>query len=57
MDSGQAERLNRACFCVTLDRDTLAATLDQDVGVAGFAQKLILSHPTLFSNEIGRAHV
>ena len=50
MDSSQAEQLNRACFCVTLDRDTLAATLDQDVGIAGFAQKLILSHPTLFSN-------
>ena len=50
MDSGTAERLNRACFCVTLDRDTLAATLDRDVGVSGFAQKLILSHPTLFSH-------
>jgi hypothetical protein len=45
-----AERLNHGCFCITLDRGTLAAALDLEVGEQGFAGRLSLSHPTLFSN-------
>jgi hypothetical protein len=47
---GEAERLNHGCFCVTLDRKSLAEILDRDVGVRGFAEQLTASHPTLFSN-------
>jgi hypothetical protein len=46
----QAERLNRGCFCVTLDRTKLAEIFDQEVGVKGFASALELSHPLLLSN-------
>ncbi len=48
--SGEAERLNRGCFCVTLDRKALAAELDLEVGSVGFADALAQSHPLLFSN-------
>jgi hypothetical protein len=46
----KAERLNRGCFCVTLDRKMLAEIFDREVGVKGFASALALSHPSLFSN-------
>ncbi len=46
---GEAERLNRGCFCITLDRSALAEALDREVGAEGFAAQLIASHPTLFS--------
>jgi hypothetical protein len=49
MPSG-AERLNHGCFCITLDRGALAAALDLEVGEPGFAKRLNLSHPNLFSN-------
>lgn len=45
-----AERLNRGCFCETLDRKMLADIFDQEVGVKGFASALELSHPLLLSN-------
>jgi hypothetical protein len=48
--SGEAERLNRGCFCVTLDRPALAAAFDREVGAAGFADALEHSHPLLFAN-------
>ena len=44
------ERLNRGCFCVTLDRPALIEALNRDVGSANFAQRLVGSHPSLFSN-------
>jgi hypothetical protein len=46
----QAERLNRGCFCVTIDRPKLADALDLEVGEAGFAATLAATHPNLFSN-------
>ncbi len=45
-----AERLNEACFCVTLDQSVLMRALDAQVGLAGFANSLVTSHPSLFSN-------
>ena len=48
--SDGAERLNRGCFCVTLDRKALAELFDREVGITGFAAMLELSHPSLFSN-------
>lgn len=48
--SDAAERLNRGCFCVTLDRKALAEVFDREVGITGFADTLERSHPSLFSN-------
>jgi hypothetical protein len=46
----EAGRLNRGCFCITLDRDALTDALNREVGSPDFAQALSESHPTLFSN-------
>jgi hypothetical protein len=48
--ASEAERLNRGCFCITLDRHALADALNSEVGSRDFAQALSESHPTLFSN-------
>ena len=47
---GRAERLNRGCFCISLDRPKLSVALDHEVGETGFAFALMATHPTLFSN-------
>jgi hypothetical protein len=47
---GEAERLNRGCFCITLDRNALTEALNREVGSQDFAQRLAASHPSLFSN-------
>jgi hypothetical protein len=47
---GEAERLNRGCFCITLDRHALVEALNREVGSQDFAQELGESHPSLFSN-------
>jgi hypothetical protein len=44
------ERLNRGCFCITLDRHALSEALNREVGSPDFAQLLGESHPSLFSN-------
>jgi hypothetical protein len=46
----KAERLNRGCYCITLDRQKLAVALDREIGEPGFATTLSATHPTLFSN-------
>lgn len=46
----EAERLNRGCFCMTLDRAALTEALNRVVGSQDFAQTLAASHPSLFSN-------
>jgi hypothetical protein len=45
-----ADRLNHACFCITLDRQALMRQLDVEIGTPGFAAALAGSHPSLFSN-------
>lgn len=47
---GAAERLNRGCFCITLDRPALMQALNLEVGSTDFAQRLLDSHSSLFSN-------
>jgi hypothetical protein len=49
-DGSEAERLNRGCFCITLDRTALLEALDSEVGSGGFAKRLAETHPSLFSN-------
>lgn len=46
----KAERLNRGCFCITLDRDALMVALNREAGSLDFAQALAVSHASLFSN-------
>jgi hypothetical protein len=48
--NGRAERLNRGCFCISLDRPKLSAALDNEIGETGFAAGLMATHPTLFSS-------
>lgn len=43
-------RLNRNCFCITLDRAALCAALDQEAGDPGFCEAFMRSRPNLFSN-------
>lgn len=45
-----AERLNRECFCITLDRGALCEALERQVGDADFCAKFIRTRPHLFSN-------
>jgi hypothetical protein len=48
--NGATERLNRGCFCITLDRPALVEALNLEVGSTDFAQRLADSHSSLFSN-------
>ncbi|MER9685144.1 hypothetical protein [Mesorhizobium sp. M0139] len=43
-------RLNRKCFCITLDRAKLWAALDHKAGEPGFCETFMASRPHLFSN-------
>jgi hypothetical protein len=45
-----AERLNRECYCITLDRGALCEALEREVGDADFCAKFIRTRPHLFSN-------
>lgn len=44
-----ADQLNRACFCVTLDQEALASSLQAEAGDAAFFESFIKSRPHLFS--------
>ncbi len=50
MVAAVADRLNEACFCITLDRRLLNQVLDGTVAEAGFGQGLVDAHPWLFAN-------
>lgn len=43
-------RLNRECYCRSLDRGALSHALDRETATDGFAAQLIETHPTLFSD-------
>ncbi|ESX71650.1 hypothetical protein X759_21565 [Mesorhizobium sp. LSHC420B00] len=43
-------RLNRKCFCITLDRPKLWAALDREAGEPGFCETFMASRPHLYSN-------
>jgi glutathione synthase/RimK-type ligase-like ATP-grasp enzyme len=45
-----AERLNRSCFCITLDRGKLHAAMEREAGDPGFSSSHILPREHLFSN-------
>ena len=45
-----ADRLNRECFCITLDRDALCQSLEREVGDPNFCATFIRTRPHLFSN-------
>ncbi|WP_183686688.1 hypothetical protein [Rhizobium lusitanum] len=49
-DSSLAARLNRKCFCVTLDGTALSAALSLEAGEPGFSETFMASRPHLFSN-------
>jgi hypothetical protein len=44
-----SERLNRECFCITLDVGVLCEALTREVGDPEFCDTLIRTHPHLFS--------
>lgn len=46
-----AARLNQRCFCVTINREKLARSLDNEAGEPGFSQRLAADRPHLFSNQ------
>lgn len=45
-----AARLNQRCFCVTIDPEKLAHSLDDEAGEPGFFRDLATDRPHLFSN-------
>ncbi|GIK98198.1 MAG: hypothetical protein BroJett029_24070 [Alphaproteobacteria bacterium] len=45
-----SQRLNRECFCITLDRESLAAALAREAGDPDFYSSAIAPRPNLFSN-------
>ena len=45
-----ADRLNRECFCITLDRDALCEALEREVGDPDFCATFIRTRPHLFSS-------
>jgi len=45
-----SRRLNRECFCITLDRESLAAALGREAGDPDFYSAAIATRPNLFSN-------
>ncbi|ANT49982.1 hypothetical protein [Mesorhizobium amorphae] len=50
LSTSLSTRLNRKCFCITLDRTALWAALDREAGEPGFCETLMASRPHLFSN-------
>ena len=49
-EMSRADRLNRACACVTLDAKALSEALDVEAGEVGFSARLLEAQPHSFSN-------
>jgi len=45
-----SDRLNQACFCVTLDRAALSEALEREAGDVAFCETFVRTRPHLFSN-------
>ncbi len=45
-----SDRLNRSCFCITLDREALREAAGHETGDAKFCDDLVATRPHLFSN-------
>lgn len=45
-----ADQLNRECFCVTLDREALATSLQNETGDTAFFETFVQSRPHMFSH-------
>ncbi|CAN7589775.1 hypothetical protein LJR234_004503 [Mesorhizobium amorphae] len=50
LSASKSTRLNRKCFCITLDRAKLWAALDHEAGEPGLCETFMASRPHLFSN-------
>jgi len=48
-EMSRADRLNRACACVTLDSKALSEALDVEAGEVGFSARLLEAQPHSFS--------
>ncbi|MCW5719489.1 MAG: hypothetical protein KIS68_16845 [Bauldia sp.] len=48
--ASESDRLNRSCFCFTLDRAALFAALDREAGDPEFCAAAMKTRPHLFSN-------
>ena len=46
----ESDRLNRSCFCITLDREALRDAAAREVGGGGFWDDFVKTRPHLFSN-------
>ena len=44
-----SSRLNRECFCITLDRDALCDAATREIGDPDFCERFIKTRPHLFS--------
>jgi hypothetical protein len=45
-----AARLNKDCYCIGIDVDTLREQLEQELQAIGIARPIVASHPHLFSS-------
>jgi hypothetical protein len=50
LTDSDAERLNRTCLCITLDRDALCRALEREAGDSEFCKTFVRARTNLFSN-------
>jgi hypothetical protein len=50
MNAIAVEALNQSCFCVPVRQADLDAMIDSEIGSVGFAARLLVTHPHLFSS-------
>ena len=44
------EALNRTCYCLSLDEETLRRSLESDLGTRGLSRDMVETHPHLFAS-------